>query len=314
VAYRYMACRFMAIDRWNLSSYPQHCVRDFSIWSTTRKQQDSQESQECSDRSGAVTSGERWPRTTPRPSGSARFARRILSKSVSEPVSSNYPGSGIPGISLSRYPGSAVQDRTRKHVPARHYGSVLQVDSHCPAPSHFGTRRRESVLRTLGLRLWTPTIRADRQWGTIRCEVLPCSVPRTRNSEGLHNGLSSQTNGQVERYNRTILNALRGYVSERQSDWDEFTSAITFSYNCKLLSSLGLAPFELVLSRPQPPISVESSETFSESTPENVRLHFLHRLKELQPLAQRRLAEAQARYKAALDRSVREKNKELQPG
>jgi hypothetical protein len=50
---------------------------------------------------------------------------------------------------------------------------------------------REGVLRTLGLRLWTPAIRADRQWGTIRCEVLPFSVPRTRNSEGLHNGLSS---------------------------------------------------------------------------------------------------------------------------
>jgi Integrase core domain/Integrase zinc binding domain/Chromo (CHRromatin Organisation MOdifier) domain len=123
-----------------------------------------------------------------------------------------------------------------------------------------------------------------------------------------------QTNGQVERYNRTIVNALRGYVCERQNDWDEFTSAITFSYNCKVHSSLGLAPFELVLSRPPPPLSVESSETVSESTPENARLHFLHRLKELQPLAQRRLAEAQTRYKAAFDRSVREKNKELPPG
>jgi Chromo (CHRromatin Organisation MOdifier) domain len=123
-----------------------------------------------------------------------------------------------------------------------------------------------------------------------------------------------QTNGQVERYNRTIVNALRGYVLERQNDWDEFTSAITFSYNCKVHSSLGLAPFELVLPRPPPPLSVESSETVSESKPENASLHFLHRLKELQPLAQRRLAEAQARYKAAFDRSVRDKNKDLQPG
>jgi transposase InsO family protein len=38
-----------------------------------------------------------------------------------------------------------------------------------------------------------------------------------------------QTNGQFERYNRTIVNALQGYVSELKNDWDEFTSAITFS-------------------------------------------------------------------------------------
>jgi transposase InsO family protein len=41
-----------------------------------------------------------------------------------------------------------------------------------------------------------------------------------------------QTNGQVERYNRTILASLRGYVSKRQDDWDDFTSAKTFAYNC----------------------------------------------------------------------------------
>jgi hypothetical protein len=87
------------------------------------------------------------------------------------------------------------------------------------------------------------------------------------------------------------VNALRGYVCERQIDWDEFTSAFTFSYNCKVHSSLVLAPFELVLSRPPPSLSVESSETVSEGTPENARLHFLHRLKEVQLLAQRRLAE-----------------------
>jgi hypothetical protein len=48
-----------------------------------------------------------------------------------------------------------------------------------------------------------------------------------------------------------------------------------------------------------------SSETVSEITPDNAR-HVIHRLEELQPLEQRGLAEAQARYKAAFDRSVLE--------
>jgi transposase InsO family protein len=57
-----------------------------------------------------------------------------------------------------------------------------------------------------------------------------------------------QTNGQVERLNRTIINSLRRYVERRQGDWDEYTAAITFGYNCRVHSSLHLAPFELILS------------------------------------------------------------------
>jgi transposase InsO family protein len=43
-----------------------------------------------------------------------------------------------------------------------------------------------------------------------------------------------QTNEHVERYNRTILALLWGYVSKRQDDWDDFTSAVTFAYNCRV--------------------------------------------------------------------------------
>jgi transposase InsO family protein len=48
-----------------------------------------------------------------------------------------------------------------------------------------------------------------------------------------------QTNGQVERYNRTILASLRGYVAARQDDWDDYTSAVTFAYNCRVHASVG---------------------------------------------------------------------------
>lgn len=123
-----------------------------------------------------------------------------------------------------------------------------------------------------------------------------------------------QTNGQVERFNRTIVNSLRGYVSQYQNNWDEFTSAITFGYNCRIHSSLGLAPFELVLSRPPPPLSAEHPESGSELSPATEKLRFLQRLKDVRDLARQRLAEAQARYKKNYDRKIREKNNELDVG
>jgi hypothetical protein len=122
-----------------------------------------------------------------------------------------------------------------------------------------------------------------------------------------------QTNGQVERFNRTIIKSLRGYVERRQGDWDEYTAAINFGYNCRVHSSLLLAPFELILSRPPPNLSVESAPTGIEDTPTSSKLRLLGRIRELVPLAQQRLAESQVRYKMNCDRIVKEKNKDVLP-
>jgi hypothetical protein len=118
-----------------------------------------------------------------------------------------------------------------------------------------------------------------------------------------------QNNGQVERFNRTIINSLRGYVERRQTDWDEYTSAISFGYNCRFHSSLNLAPFELILSRPPPTLSVGPSEAEVLYTPASAKLRFITQVKELVPLAQTRLAESQAHYKKTFDRSIKERTR-----
>jgi Integrase core domain len=124
-----------------------------------------------------------------------------------------------------------------------------------------------------------------------------------------------QTNGQFERCNRTILAALRNYVSERQDSWDEYTPALTFSYNCRIHFSLGLTPFELVLTRPPVSLSLEQSPPDREpEDPASAKLRFLQHIKELCPVARQRLADAQARYKRNFDNSIREKNMDLVPG
>ena len=57
-----------------------------------------------------------------------------------------------------------------------------------------------------------------------------------------------RTNGQTERFNRTICLALRPYVNNNQKDWDEYADVLTFGYNTQVRRTKGLMPFELVLS------------------------------------------------------------------
>lgn len=48
-----------------------------------------------------------------------------------------------------------------------------------------------------------------------------------------------QTNGQTERFNRTILAALRTYVGENVTNWDMSAQTLTFAYNTQVHSSTG---------------------------------------------------------------------------
>ena len=123
-----------------------------------------------------------------------------------------------------------------------------------------------------------------------------------------------QTNGQVERYNRTLVEALRAYVSRRQDDWDEFTSAVTYAYNCRVHSSLGMPPMELVISRPPVTASLENKPRDEEVTPRSAKREFLERLKTLRERAGGNLHRAQVRYKRGYDRSVKESNRGLREG
>ena len=61
-----------------------------------------------------------------------------------------------------------------------------------------------------------------------------------------------QTNGQCERYNRTLAAMFRCYVDENPQDWDTYAPALTYAYNMHVHRSTGARPFDLVLSRPPP--------------------------------------------------------------
>ena len=54
-----------------------------------------------------------------------------------------------------------------------------------------------------------------------------------------------ETDGQTERTNRWLEDALRAYVNARQDDWDKHLTALEFSYNDKQQASTGFSPFYL---------------------------------------------------------------------
>ena len=116
-----------------------------------------------------------------------------------------------------------------------------------------------------------------------------------------------QTNGQVERFNRTILAALRKYVREERKTWDLFSHAVTYAYNTQTHASTGYPQFELVLSRAPTSLVIGNPATIAlnEDTVKTVKELFAVRLRKMMYRADKNLREAQLRYKSNFDARMR---------
>jgi len=55
----------------------------------------------------------------------------------------------------------------------------------------------------------------------------------------------AQSDGQTERANRTLEDALRSYVSAQQDDWDELLPLMEMAYNSSIQASTGFSPYFL---------------------------------------------------------------------
>jgi len=129
----------------------------------------------------------------------------------------------------------------------------------------------------------------------------------------------SQTNGQVEQYNRTIVGQLRTYVEDHQDRWDELVSMPTLAYNSRPQQSTGVAPREFVtlervrsLSVERPVGSPAPEET--DGSPRTVREGIQARLRNLIHRVRKSLTMAQRRYKRNYDARVRPVNKDVHAG
>ena len=55
-----------------------------------------------------------------------------------------------------------------------------------------------------------------------------------------------QTDGQVERFNKTLEEMLRSYVNNSHNDWDVWLDCAEFAANKAKAAATGFCPFELV--------------------------------------------------------------------
>ena len=124
-----------------------------------------------------------------------------------------------------------------------------------------------------------------------------------------------QTNGQVERFNRTLLAALRHYVLDHPRDWDEFTPVLTYAYNSQIHRTTGFAPFELTLARPPPHLALQVRPDLSAvANRASAYQRWRLRLQALLKTASASSDAARARYKRDFDRRLRRNPEHLVPG
>jgi len=61
-----------------------------------------------------------------------------------------------------------------------------------------------------------------------------------------------QTNGQVERFNRTLKTMIAKFLNGRQDNWDVYLPAFLYAYRTSPHKSTGHTPYEVMLSRAPP--------------------------------------------------------------
>lgn len=127
-----------------------------------------------------------------------------------------------------------------------------------------------------------------------------------------------QTNGLVERFNRTIVNMLRKYVAPHQRDWDQHIPYLLMAYRATKHASTGQTPNRMMLGNEiRRPIDLTiggldlvklSAGGFSCSTPHEYVEKMKREMDKSHALARKHLKKSAERQKKNHDRTALERN------
>jgi len=118
-----------------------------------------------------------------------------------------------------------------------------------------------------------------------------------------------QTNDQVERFNKTLVDMFMYYIEDHQDNGDELVSVLALAYNSRPHRTTGVAPMDLVTPRRLRNFSFERMPDAMTPDPSQsvaeAKDAFLESLKALLPQVLFSIAKTQARYKRDYDKKVR---------
>ena len=70
-----------------------------------------------------------------------------------------------------------------------------------------------------------------------------------------------QTNGQVERFNRTLKQMIACYTNDNHTDWDQFINPLCYAINTTVSETTGLSPFQIIFGQtPRSILEIQPSE------------------------------------------------------
>ena len=115
-----------------------------------------------------------------------------------------------------------------------------------------------------------------------------------------------QTNGQCERFNKTLLNMLGTLPNDVKKRWQDWVPTLTHAYNCTTSKVTGYSPYFLIYGRqPRLPIDIKYvvniTDSYSDCKSYATKLE--HHLKWAYEAAQRHIDKETSRYKEYYDRN-----------
>ena len=121
-----------------------------------------------------------------------------------------------------------------------------------------------------------------------------------------------QTDGLTERFNQTLKQMLKKFVSETGTDWDNWLPYVLFAYREVPQASTGYSPFELLYGRDvRGPLSLlKEAWMGEEQVPQSQNsltyvLEMREKLKSMAELAQQNLEQAQQRQRTYYDKRAK---------
>ena len=135
-------------------------------------------------------------------------------------------------------------------------------------------------------------------------------MKRSHNAQAHSTTYHPQTNGLVERQNRTLVNMLRVHCSRYMTDWDKYLPQVVGAYNSTQNSTTGISPFMMLTGRERAmPLTFFYPEYEGKRTsPQAYVKEAIRRQQELNELCRRNTAQAQMRQRKKHDEKILQAN------